>query len=190
MCAARDVQIQPYAQVAAGGDPSTMLDAIFFEASATRCFVDANERAAFRERWLGRYLLHFLSDAFLAVAANGDIVGYVVGCLDDPAGNPLFSDIDYFETFAHQTTRYPAHLHINVDADTRSAGVGARLLTRFVAHAASAGSPGVHVVTGMKSRNVRFYNRQGFVERGRHKSNDTGIVFLARKLEAGAARDI
>lgn len=190
MCAARDVQIQPYAQVAAGGDPSTMLDAIFFEASATRCFVDANERAAFRERWLGRYLLHFPSDAFLAVAANGDIVGYVVGCLDDPAGNSLFSDIDYFETFAHQTTRYPAHLHINVDADTRSAGVGARLLTRFVARAASAGSPGVHVVTGMNSRNVRFYNRQGFVERGRHMSNDTGIVFLARKLEAGAPRDI
>ena len=190
MCAARDVRISPYAEVAARSDPSAALDAIFFEASATRSFADADERAMFRERWLGRYLAHFPGDAFLALSDDGTVVGYVAGSLDDPAGNPLFADIVYFETFAHLTALYPAHLHINIDAGYRSGGIGAGLIARFLAHARAADVSGVHVVTGVNSRNVSFYNRQGFAECGRQVSDGTGIVFLARKLAAEPSRDI
>ncbi len=190
MNAAQDCRIRPYRDAVSTADPTLALEKIFFEASATQSFANAEERSAFYERWLGRYLHHYPNDAYLAVTLSNEVVGYVVGCLDDPAGLPLFSDIAYFEAFAHLTAQYPAHLHINVDARYRSAGIGAQLIARFITHAENAGSPGVHLVTGADSRNVRFYNRQGFVERGRQVSNGVGSVFLARGLAAAAPGDV
>ena len=190
MGAAEAIALVPYSSVAAVRDPTDQLDAIFFEASATQSFANVQSRAAFRERWLGRYLHHYPNDAFLAVTPSNDVIGYIVGCLHDPSRIPLFSDISYFKAFANLTAQYPAHLHINVHAGYRSKGIGAELIERFIAHAAEAGSPGVHLVTGANSRNVRFYNRQGFIERGRHGCKGVASVFLARGLARARPGDI
>ena len=48
----RYADIDPNPEVAAG------IDAVFFEASNTKSFADAAARRTFRERWLGRYLVH------------------------------------------------------------------------------------------------------------------------------------
>jgi GNAT superfamily N-acetyltransferase len=160
----------------------TQIDAIFFAASNTQQFADERERSAFHERWLGRYLDRYREHFFLALGPEGRVIGYLAGCLHDPAHQPLFSDIGYFATLSGLTKHYPAHLHINLDADWRSRGVGARLIEAFCAHAAAAGSPGVHVVTGAPSRNVGFYQRTGFHQLRSFDWNSSRLVLLARRL--------
>ncbi len=158
------------------------LDPIFFDASATRSFADDAARAAFRERWLGRYLVHFAGLAHVAVDERGAMFGYIVGAHGDPAQDPLFADIGYLAELATSTARYPAHLHINLGPETRNKGVGTRLIEAFMADARAAGVPGVHLVTGRASRNRSFYARNGFTCAAELVWGGTPIVMLARKL--------
>ena len=83
---------------------------------------------------------------------------------------------------SEENGRYPAHLHINLGPAFRSRGIGARLIEAFAAVARARGAPGMHVVTGEGMRNVRFYQRCGFVEAGRTTWNGRPIIFLARSL--------
>jgi GNAT superfamily N-acetyltransferase len=158
------------------------VEAIFWQ-TARRSLPPGPERDAFRERWLGRYMQGGSDVVLLALAGRGVVAGYLVGALEDPARQPRFDDIAYFRSdFAHLTARFPAHLHINVDARFRSMGVGARLIETFAQHAGDAGAPGIHVVTGKGMRNVRFYSRCGFVERAVASWNGSEIVFLGREI--------
>ncbi len=159
------------------------IDAIFFEASATKSFADDAERAAFRERWLGRYLTHFPAQAYLALAADDSVAGYLVGSLDDPAHTPLFADIGYFTSFAPLTADYPAQLHVNLAPRWRGQGIGARLVEAFADDARRAGAKGVHVVTARGMRNIGFYLANGFHEAGALNVNGRDLVFLARSLK-------
>lgn len=151
------------------------IDAIFFEASNTKWFENDSVRSAFRERWLGRYLRDDPQYAYLAFAPPGNLAGYLVGAIDDSASNAGIA------AFRNLSKRYPAHLHVNVAPQYRGFGIGGRLIDAFVADARKAGAAGVHVVTSATSANVRFYNRNGFleVERG---GPDNGLVYLARGL--------
>src|SRR5262245_2100285 len=158
------------------------VDAVFFESSATKSFADDAERALFRERWLGRYLDRYPEHAYLALAADGTVAGYLVGCLDDPATTPLCADIAYFKGFAPLTARYPAQLHVNLAPPWRGQGLGARLVETFAQDARDAGARGVHVVTGRDMRNVGFYLANGFREAGSLTVGGRDIVFLARSL--------
>jgi GNAT superfamily N-acetyltransferase len=158
------------------------IDAIFFEASATKSFASAEERDAFRKRWLGRYLTHYPAQAYLALAPDGTVAGYLVGSLDDPARTPLFSDIGYFASFAALTAEYPAQLHVNLAPGWRGQGIGSRLVEAFAHDARRAGARGVHVVTARGMRNVGFYMANGFHEAGALQSNGRDLVFLARSL--------
>lgn len=162
------------------------LDAIFFESSNTKSFVDAETRHRFRHRWLGRYLSLWPELASIA-HVNDDVAGYLVGCLIDPTTLPTFNDIGYFQEFASLTKRYPAHLHVNVDARYRGAGLGAKLVNRFLEQVHQRGVAGVHVVTSRGARNVKFYERLGFVEAGSlspelntSSASNADLVFLAR----------
>ncbi len=163
------------------------LEAIFYEASATKSFASDTDRAAFQERWLGRYLTHdprwfYVALAPGAIGKEGVVAGYLAGSLDDPARTPRFADIGYFPDLADLTARYPAHLHINLAPQFRSRGWGERLVAAFVEDARSAGAPGVHVVTGRGVRNVRFYTTCGFVEVGSVIWRDRELVMLGRTL--------
>ena len=165
---------------------SAQVDGIFFEASG-RTFAPGPERAAFRERWLGRFLQGGTDVVLLAMDGGETVAGYLVGALDDPAQQPRFADITYFaRDFRDVCRRYPAHLHINIAPAYRSRGVGAQLVAAFAARASAAGSPGMHVVTGKQARNVSFYTRCGFSQVGATVWNGSDIVFLGRDLLASA----
>ncbi|MEQ1717586.1 MAG: GNAT family N-acetyltransferase [Hyphomicrobium sp.] len=174
-----------------GSDPAQLaslqagLDTVFFEASNTRIFASEAARAVFREQWLGRYLTHDPQWAYVALGPSGEVAGYLVGCLDDPAVTARFSDISYFARLQDLTRRFPAHLHINLAPAFRGAGVGATLVNRFAVDAAAARAPGVHVVTSRGSRNVDFYRRNGFCEQGAEGEGDKERVFLGRALCGG-----
>jgi GNAT superfamily N-acetyltransferase len=166
-------------------DKSTMmpaLDGIFFEASSKKSFASEKERAAFRERWLGRYLAQEPQWAYVARDVDGTLAGYLVGSIDDPRRSGRYGDVSYFLDFAELTESYPAHLHVNLAAPYRNKGIGGKLIDAFAADAARAGAAGMHVVTGAGSRNVRFYERNGFRELGRATFNAHEVVFLGRKL--------
>ena len=159
------------------------VERIFFASAGRTTFADEAERSAFRERWLGRYLLHDRAHAFLArTSGGGAIVGYLVGCLSDPARTDRFHDIGYYEGFADLTAHYPAHLHINLDPAWRSKGIGGRLVEAFADHAARHGAAGVHLVTGAAARNVAFYQRCGFTPLREADWNGNAILFMARHL--------
>jgi GNAT superfamily N-acetyltransferase len=158
------------------------IEAIFFEASG-RTFVPGPERDAFRERWLGRYIDNGSDEVFLALTGGQTVAGYAIGDLEDPSTQERYNNIGYFRAeFAQLCRQYPAHLHSNLAPTFRSQGVGARLIEAFAARARGAGAPGLHVVTGEGMRNVRFYTRCGFAERGRATWNGRPIVFLGRDL--------
>ena len=162
------------------------VDGIFFEASG-RTFAPGPERAAFRERWLGRFLQGGTDVVLLAMDGGETVAGYLVGALEDPSQQQRFADISYFASdFRDLCRRYPAHLHINLAPAYRSRGVGAQLIAAFAARAAAAGAPGVHVVTGQQARNASFYARCGFSQVGATVWNGSGIVFLGKDLLASA----
>lgn len=174
----RSVTIHRYDELQRSPALERGLDTVFFEASNTKTFADEDARRAFRERWLGRYLEHDARFAHVALTGDGDVAGYVVGAVEDPARAARFHDLGYFQTFRDLTERFPAHLHINLAPEFRGRGLGGDLIARFLADALTAGAPGIHVTTSRAARNVAFYNRLGFAERG--SSGD--IVFLARTL--------
>ena len=166
----------------------TQIDAIFFGA-ATRTFPPGPEREAFRERWLGRYLDGGSDALFLAIEGNDTVAGYLVGAVENPALQDRFADIGYFRTdFAELCRQFPAHLHINLAQAFRSHGIGARLIEAFATYAADRGAIGMHVVTGAGMRNVRFYERCGFRQRGAAERNGGQAVFLGRALQPRPAQ--
>jgi GNAT superfamily N-acetyltransferase len=164
------------------------VDAVFFEASG-RSFASASERSAFRERWLGRYLEGGTDVLLLALDARGTVAGYLVGAVEDPAGQERFADIGYFRGGLRKLCRrYPAHLHVNLAPAFRSRGLGARLIEAFAARAAAAGAGGLHVVTARSARNVRFYLSCGFAELASTRCNGRDLVFLGKALRGRAKR--
>ena len=119
----------------------------------------------------------------LALAGDDTVAGYLVGALDDPAPQQRFADIGYFRAhFADLTRRFPAHLHLNLAQRFRNRGIGAGLVETFAEAARHAGASGMHVVTGRGMRNVRFYERCGFVERGSAPWKGGEVVLLGRLL--------
>ncbi len=172
--------IRRYLDVISTPNVESEIDAIFFESSNTRSFESDVQRAAFRERWLGRYLKHDPGFAYLAFA-GGDVVGYLVGAIDDPALASRFADIGYFAALREVTRQFPGHLHVNVAPAFRNQGVGGQLIECFVKDAKTAGAPGVHVVTNADAPNVSFYNRNGFLEIARTGKSGQ-LVVLGRRI--------
>jgi GNAT superfamily N-acetyltransferase len=74
----------------------------------------------------------------------------------------------------------PAHLHINVDADFRSAGIGRQLIEAFLASLREQGIPGVHLYCGAAP--LEFYRRLGFHQLGAIDFNGSRIFALAMNL--------
>jgi GNAT superfamily N-acetyltransferase len=177
-----DVQIARWIDLPDRGKTEAAIEAIFFAASGTQTFASEAAKMAFRERWLGRFLQYDSGHVFVAIDPRGEIAGYLIGSLDDPARTARFSDIGYFAGFAELTARYPAHLHVNLDATMRGSGIGGQLVEAFVADVRRAQLPGVHVVTGRGLRNVTFYNRLGFMERGSALSNGREVILLGRDI--------
>lgn len=178
------IQIHRYTELKRGPGLMTGIDNVFFGASNTQTFASDAAREAFRERWLGRYLTHDPDWAYVALAGEAKVAGYLVASLDDPARTPRFADVPYFIHFSDLTKSYPAHLHVNLDPAFRNRGIGGSLIARFIADARNAGAPGVHAVTSRGARNVAFYNRNGFTEAGADGAGEREVVFLARTLDA------
>jgi GNAT superfamily N-acetyltransferase len=183
----RLVRIAPLAGLE---DPAARLpeiEAIFFESATKKSFVSAEEREAFRQRWLARYLARFPDETFVALAPDGSAAGYLIGCLDSANAGEDFAEAGYgtrlHPAVAEIVARHPAHLHINMRADARGRGVGRRLIEAFMERCRAFGVCGVHVVTGARSRAVDFSRKCGFEPLTAPSWPAPGTLALGARLE-------
>jgi GNAT superfamily N-acetyltransferase len=176
------VSVRPLLRNTDWRDLVPRIENIFFAASG-RAFAQEHDRHSFRTRWLWRYLDYFPDNFFVARFDDGTLAGYLAGCLENPALNSLFDDVEHFKIFADLCMMYPGHLHINVDARFRNRGIGAALISAFAKHAVNHGLAGMHVVTDGNARNVGFYARNGFETLAETTLNHGVIIFMGRRLK-------
>lgn len=140
-----------------------------------------------------RYYTDFTPKLTQVVEKDGQVVGYLTGCLDTRRQmrvtvwkilpGALVRAICRGVLLQRETWRmlaaacrnglpsgvaldeYPAHLHINLLPEARRNGIGARLVEEFFACARKAGIVGVHVsVRGDNEAGRQFFEEMGFVE--------------------------
>jgi GNAT superfamily N-acetyltransferase len=160
------------------------IDDIFFASSAKQSFSSSEEKASFRERWLGRYIAHHRASLFVGLDGSHRVIGYLAGCLEEPTALAHFSDISYFQIIGDICRDYPAHLHINVAPQWRNRGLGAALIERFARWAKQHSIEGIHLVTGSAARSIAFYRRSGFRELRTFHWNSSVSVCMGRKLKS------
>jgi GNAT superfamily N-acetyltransferase len=76
--------------------------------------------------------------------------------------------------------QFPAHLHMNVDSDYRYAGVGTRLVGRFVNDLQDERLSGVHLFCGAAP--VPFYARMGFSELAVVSVRGNSVHVMVKKI--------
>ena len=132
---------------------------------------------------------------------EGEVVGYLTGCLDTRAywrfmtwrvvPRALWKAVGRGRLWSPKTwrllsagiktfqqggfrreipvDRFPAHLHVNVQAGLRGQGMGRRLVEQFIAQARAAGVPGIHAsVRGDNVPACNLFEALGFVALSRH----------------------
>jgi GNAT superfamily N-acetyltransferase len=83
---------------------------------------------------------------------------------------------------------YPAHLHMNIEAEYRRRGVGAALIERYARDLRTASVPGVHLFCGEAPR--PFYLRNGFTDLAALEvSRGRWVYTLGRRLADPGGRD-
>lgn len=131
--------------------------------------VDAGEREAFGEHWIGPYR-ELRPDWTWVAVADKKVIGYLTGCPDSLAFEkerrralrPRPDSREFFPPAIRLKlwTEHPAHLHMNVSADYRGFGTGAALLRAFFAELKKAGVPSAHVICGPAA--APFWERMAF----------------------------
>ena len=158
------------------------IDDIFFQSSAKRDFCGQEERQAFREMSLNRYIEKHRSSFFVALDADGRAVGYLAGCLENSITLGQFNDVAYFRSIEDICRDYPAHLHVNVAEGYRNRGLGTALVGRFVEWTKLHSVKGIHLVTSSTARSIPFYRRSGFIQLRTFPWNSGISVCMGRKL--------
>jgi GNAT superfamily N-acetyltransferase len=174
-----DAPPSPHGRGISDSTPSvfTEIDAIFFGSASTQDFASPEARADFRDLWLGRYLQHFPDWCFVALDDGGAAAGYLAG---SPVSNhPPLPGPDYFSAFPPELIdAFPAHMHVNVRADSRGQRIGEALVYAFRQRCADGGLPGFHAVTAADGAAAAFFSRCGLAERARVDWRDRRLAFL------------
>ena len=68
------------------------------------------------------------------------------------------------DEFSKIITKYPAHLHINLQPEYQGMGLGTRLIEAFENHLFDLGVTGVHLhTTNYNKKAIPFYNKNGYI---------------------------
>lgn len=133
------------------------------------------------------YVVHESGFGVVAVTPDDEVVGYLLGTTDTVGFADWFvsewwpsvsssrtprtpGDVSLFRgaedparMLVSHVAEYPAHLHIDLLAEARGAGMGRRLVDAALDVLARRGASGVHLVVGATNTGaVAFYERTGF----------------------------
>lgn len=153
---------------------------IFFLSSRRGNVLRGVAREQFFGCWADYYLDNIPDQTLLFKTPSRGIAGYLTGCFNSAAARPLYRDLFYYQAFDKWYKQYPAHFHVNCHPNFRSQGIGRVLVETFVGYASQAGAVGVHLVTGTRARNRRFYERQKFFSQTTCRLNNSYLVLLGR----------
>ncbi len=156
---------------------------IYFESSARKEFKDESEKEAFYWKYLGFYLEHF--PEFVWIAKGERVLGYIVGA-PDTEHPELLRIQPHLEIFRPYFKSYPAHLHINLHRDARGQGLGSKLLREWEAQLQRLNITGLHIMTGVESRNKNFYTRLGFDFQKTLEFSGHPVLFMGKTLKTDA----
>ena len=119
--------------------------------------VEEDERAAFVEHWIKPYR-ELRPDWTWVAVCDKAVIGYLTGSPDTLAFekerrhvfDPAPDSRDFFSEAIRLKlwTEHPAHLMMNVMADYRGLGAGAKLLQAFFSELRRAGVPSAHLICG------------------------------------------
>lgn len=156
---------------------------IFFE-STSKQFSSEAEREKFFNSWASPYLLHWPDYVMFACDQQSHkTLGYLTGCPNSLEAHSLLADkIKTYNVFSDLFKLYPAHLHINCAAESRSQGAGGFLIEEFAIEMRRQKAAGLHIVTSPEQRNVHFYHRHGFTFTKIRKYENYELMFMGRKL--------
>lgn len=162
--------------------------AVFWETAAV---TDFSHEAAHRQ-FIYKYLEYYrdaAADLFLvALGPEERVYGYICGVADTRAHPELYRVAEHIPVFDDLYSEYPAHLHINLTADSRGHGLGSRLIHALEERLNARGVRGLHLVTSEGARNVTFYRKNRFhveIARGLPHEGDNAasrMLFMGKTL--------
>ncbi|NBO39549.1 GNAT family N-acetyltransferase [bacterium] len=158
------------------------VEAIFFESSVKKTFASAEERDAFRFKYLDWYAKKHSECFFLAVDPDLKVLGYICGSPQTLSAPELAVLHPWFSLFASEFAEFPAHLHINCSESARGKGIGSTLLNVFENYLRSMSVAGVHLVTAPDARNVGFYEKNGYEFTKTAEWKTSQLFLMGKKL--------
>jgi ribosomal protein S18 acetylase RimI-like enzyme len=152
---------------------------IFFTSSTRKNFNNDEEKESFFYKYLGFYLSHYPELAW--VAYDGKVSGYVVG---SPVSHDdqLYAIQPHLQIFGPDLLHYPAHLHINCHDEFRGKGIGKKLVLAFEKSLNDKKIHGLHIMTGVDSKNRSFYKNLGFIYEHVEVFHGSSILFMGKTL--------
>lgn len=153
---------------------------IFFKTSMVKAFSNHNEKEKFFHLWCGQYLNTCPTQFYLALKEK-KIIGYLAGHTNSRQALKEFK-IPGYEFFEKHYDKYPAHLHINCDANFQGKGVGTKLMEKFMTEVREKELPGVHIVTSIGAKNSGFYASLDFDIIDYHDFKNTRLLFMGKSL--------
>lgn len=158
------------------------IENIFFESSVKKKFESPEERAAFKFKYLDWYAKNHSGCFFVALDQDQKVQGYICGVPNTSLHPELNEMHPWFQKISHLFTSFPAHLHINCAEKARGLGLGSTLLNVFENTIHSQGIIGVHLVTSPDSRNVGFYDRNGYKFSQTVEWKTASLLFMGKTL--------
>ena len=155
---------------------------IFFESSTISHFKNVKEREEFQYKYLDYYKIYF--PRFFFVLCDDKPLGYVCGVPEILKVKKLFELSPHLHAFKDLYKKFPAHLHINMSAESRGKGYGQLLIREFVNAIEQSGYEGVHIITNPTAKNVSFYEKCGFDFRQKSEYKESPLLFMGKHLKS------
>lgn len=156
---------------------------IFFLTSSRTIFASEMAKEEFYLNWTKYYLSQEPENVYLAISDNGELLGYLTGCLNSLRAMDNMK-LPSLKLFSDQFRQYPAHFHINCHPQVQGKGVGSALTKLFVDDLKDLGIRGVHIVTSPAAPNVAFYKKNGFTFTDERELNGAKVLFMGLAISA------
>ncbi|HXH29674.1 MAG TPA: GNAT family N-acetyltransferase [Bacteriovoracaceae bacterium] len=154
---------------------------IFFESSSRKEFATPQEKDNFYWKYVGFYLHHYPTHAWVALGEKEEVLGYTV--VDPVTALPeIFAIQPHLTEFCEFYANFPAHLHVNCHASTRGLGIGSKLVLKVSQQLSAEQCIGLHIMTAPGSVNCSFYQKLGFDFEVTRYFNAAAILMMGKSL--------